>query len=377
MLKSNSILFCLLLSLALQAQTYYVFVGAYVPYAPDQGIRVYTLDTLNGQLQYKSLCPNLLNPAYLNLSPDGRYLYASTEARTPKDGNVSSFAFDSLSGKLTFLNKQKSGGENPVYVNVHRSGKWVLNANYTEASVSVYGVNPDGSLQPASKVFSYAEGSKVNPERQPVAHTHAAIFSPQHDAVWVPDLGADKIRSYRFSPQATQPLTETSANDASSPPGSGPRHLTFHPNQKCAYCIEELSGTVSVYRHKKGRLYAIQNISAHPQELSTGFNSADIHPSPDGRFLYVSNRGDENNLAIFAIHPRKGTLQPVGYQATLGKHPRNFTIDQTGNFLLLGNMLSNSIVVFKRDPQTGLLTKMSTLEGVPSPSCLKIRRYKN
>jgi 6-phosphogluconolactonase (cycloisomerase 2 family) len=143
------------------------------------------------------------------------------------------------------------------------------------------------------------------------------------------------------------------------------------------YSIEELSGTVSTYRYKKGKLIALQNIPAHPATIKEGFSGADIHPSPDGRFLYASNRGNENNLAIYAIDPKKGTLTSVGFQSTLGNHPRNFTLDPTGKFLLVANMLSNSIVVFKRDAQTGLLTKLSVTEGIPSPSCLKIRKYLN
>lgn len=361
----------------LSAQTYYLFVGAYVPNDPKQGINVYGLDTLSEQLQHKSLCPNLVNPSYLNLSPNGKYLYASTEARIPKDGNLSSFAFDSLSGKLTFLNKQKSGGENPVYASVHNSGKWVVDATYTEASVSVYSVNTDGSLNPAMQVFRYTEGSKVNQERQAIAHTHSVFFSPKFDRVLVPDLGADKIRSFNFTPAAKEPLSPGNPDGQATLAGSGPRHLCFHPNQKFVYCIEELSGTVSAYRYKKGKLIALQNIPAHPSTIVEGFSGADIHTSPDGLFLYASNRGNENNLAIYAIHPKKGTLTNVGFQSTLGTHPRNFTLDPTGKFLLVANMLSNSIVVFKRDAQTGLLTTLSVTEGIPSPSCLKIRKYQN
>ena len=377
MLKSILFSLCFIASIFLQAQTYYVFVGAYVPNSPDQGINVYVLDTITGQLQHKSVCANLLNPSYLNLSPNGKNLYASTEARTPKDGNLSSFAFDSLSGKLSFLNKQKSGGENPVYASVHNSGKWVVDATYTEASVSVYIVNADGSLNPATQVFRYTEGSKVNQERQAIAHTHSVFFSPKFDRVLVPDLGADKIRSFNFSPEAKEPLSPSNPDGQTTLPGSGPRHLCFHPNQKFVYSIEELSGTVSAYRYKKGKLIALQNIPAHPATIKEGFSGADIHPSPDGRFLYASNRGNENNLAIYAIHPQKGTLTSVGFQATLGNHPRNFTLDPTGKFLLVANMLSNNIVVFKRDAQTGLLTKLSVTEGIPSPSCLKIRKYQN
>lgn len=375
MFRSVLFSFFLLLPFLVQAQNYYVFVGAYTPNAPDQGINVYVLDTISGQLQHKSLYPNVLNPSYLNLSPDGKYLYACTEARVPKGGSVSSFAFDAGSGKLNFLNKQISGGENPVYVTVHKSGKWVVNANYTEASVSVYAVNADGSLNAPAQILKYQEGSNVVKDRQAAAHTHSCVFSPQYDQVIVPDLGLDKVRVFDFNPAAAQPLSE--AGGPSSPPGSGPRHFSFHPNQKFAYCLEEISGTVSAYRYKKGKLTAIQNIPAHTPEVQSGFSAADIHTSPDGRFLYVSNRGNENNIVIYAIHRSKGTLTNVGYQPSLGNHPRNFTLDPTGKFLLVANMISNNIVVFRRDAQTGLLSKASVLENIPSPSCIKVRKYPN
>lgn len=373
----RSILFSLFLLLSFlgQAQTYYVFVGGYTPNAPDQGINVYVLDTLTGQLQHKSLHPNVLNPGYLNLSPDGKYLYASTEARVPKGGSVSSFAFDSQSGKLSFINKQKSGGENPVYVTVHKSGKWVVNANYTEASLAVYPVNADGGLGEPAQLFQYKEGSNVVKDRQAAAHTHACVFSPDYKQLLVPDLGLDKLRVFNFNPSAAQPLSE--AGGPSSAPGNGPRHFSFHPNQKFGYCIEEISGTVSTYRYKKGQLKAIQNVPAHTAAVQSGFSGADIHTSPDGQFLYVSNRGNENNIVIYAIHRSKGTLTNVGYQSTLGNHPRNFTIDPTGKFLLVANMNSNSIVVFKRDAETGLLSKASMLENILTPSCIKVRKYPN
>ncbi|AEE49829.1 lactonase family protein [Haliscomenobacter hydrossis] len=377
MLKSILSSLFVIVAFLLQAQTYYVFVGAYVPNAADQGINVYVLDANTGQLQHKSLCPNQLNPSYLNISPNGKYLYAATEARVPKGGSVSSYVFDSISGKLTFINKQISGGENPVYVSVHKSGQWVVNANYSEASVSAYSVNANGSLNPPSQVLQYTEGSKVVQDRQAIAHTHSCVFSPKYDQVIVPDLGADKLRIFNFDPKAKEPLSPANPDGQASPAGSGPRHFAFHPNQKFAYCIEEMSGTVSAYRYKKGKLSSIQNIPAHPQEITTGFSGADIHASPDGRFLYASNRGNENNIAIYAIHPGKGTLTNVGYQTTFGNHPRNFTLDPTGKFLLVANMLSNSIVVFKRDVQTGLLSKVSMLEGILSPSCLKVRAYQN
>lgn len=192
-----------------------------------------------------------------------------------------------------------------------------------------------------------------------------------------PDLGADKIRVFRFNPQDEQPLKPMEQNDFTAVPGSGPRHFTFHPNRRFAYCIEELSGTVSVFHYAEGKLDSIQRIFSY-SKWQEEYNSADIHVSPDGLFLYASNRWDhENTISIFSINQDNGTLTLIGHQFTYGDHPRNFTLDPTGHFLIVANQVTNNIVVFKRDLKTGLLSKTGKEIKVPGPSCLQMRKYGN
>jgi 6-phosphogluconolactonase len=274
---------------------------------------------------------------------------------------------------LTFINSQKSGGENPVYLSVHKNGKWLVNANYTEGSVAVHSLTEDGKISPITQSFSYLEGS-VNKERQDRSHVHSSVFSPNYDFIFLPDLGADKIRSYQFDSLQKEPLQETLYPFTQATLGSGPRHFAFHPNGKFAYCIEELTGTVSAYKYEKGKLDSILRIAAHTDEFTDGFNSGDIHISPDGRFLYASNRGEENNIAIFSIE-NDGTLKTVGYQPTFGRTPRIFAIDSKGKFVIVANQSTGNVVVFKRDSVTGLLKKSGAEMKVKNASCVQIKEF--
>ncbi len=351
----------------------YLFVGTYTNNQPDHGIYIYEFNSSTGELQALSHGKEITNPSYLTLSPEGNYLYACTDTKMPDAGSVSAFRFDSISGSLTFINKQASGGENPVYLTTSKNNEFVINANYTAGSISVFSINPDGSLNPFQQLIPF-KGSSINPRRQEKSHVHAAVFSPDFRHIYFPDLGTDQIHAFEFDPAKKQPLNANPKLDLICIPGSGPRHFTFHPNNKFAYCIEELSGTVSAYSIENGKLNQFQRIFSY-SELQDEYNSADIHISPDGLFLYASNRLGDNSLAIFSIDQTSGIVTLVGHQSTFGENPRSFVIDPSGNFLLAANQGSNTIIVFKRDLKTGLLTKTSTEIAVKNPSCLKMRSY--
>lgn len=354
------------------SQNTYVFLGSYNKDKEAESIQVFQLDTLNGKLTKITSAKNVINPSYLTVSPNGKYVYACTETKTPNDGNVSSFEFNTENKTLTFLNKQKSGGENPVYVSVHKSGKWLVNANYTEGSVSVHPLLGNGKIDSLAQNFQYSDGS-VHKERQTRSHVHSAVFSPQFDYLFLPDLGADKIRCYGFDENQKQPLTETKNPFTKTDLEAGPRHFTFHPNQKFGYCIEEMAGAISVYQYSNGTLEKIQRIYTHPDKIKEGFESSDIHISPDGKFLYATNRGKENNIAIFSI-AENGHLKNIGYQSTLGKHPRIFAIDESGKFLIATNVISGNVIVFKRNSETGMLKKVGKEVKMENVSCVQVKR---
>ncbi|WP_262487241.1 lactonase family protein [Chryseobacterium arthrosphaerae] len=200
------------------------------------------------------------------------------------------------------------------------------------------------------------------------------FFSPDFNYVFLPDLGADKIRAYRFNAEKNEPLQPAEIPFIQAALGSGPRHLTFHPNGKFAYCIEEMGGAVSAYAYGNGTLENIQRISTHSDDHKENFESSDVHISPDGRFLYASNRGDENNIAIFAIQ-NNGTLKTVGYQPTGGKHPRVFAIDSTGKFVITTNAVSGTATVFRRNAENGLLKRAGGKVRMVGVSSVQIRKY--
>lgn len=350
-----------------------MFFGSFNRDKTAEGIYVYQLDTISGKLSKVTSVKNHLNPSFITLSPNGKYLFACTESKTPDAGSVSSFKFEPENKTLTFVNSQKSGGENPVYVAVHENGQWLLNGNYTQGSISIYPLSEDGNINPVAQNFQFTDGS-INIERQDRSHIHSTVFSPNFDHVFLPDLGADKIRCYRFENDKKEPLQPAEKPYMKTTLGGGPRHFTFHPNGKYAYCAEELSGTVNSYKYENGKLESIQRINTHTKKYKENFESSDIHISPDGRFLYASNRGEENNIAIFAIQDN-GLLATVGYQSTLGKHPRVFDIDETGKFLIVTNSVSGNVFVFKRNIKTGLLKKVGEELKIKSVSCVQIRTY--
>lgn len=367
-------LFPLLVTIAFSQTKTYLFVGTYTDDQPDSGIYIYEFNDSTGDLMLISQGTNITNPSFLTISPNGNYLYACTDTKMPNSGSVSAFRFDSISGSLTFLNKQGSGGDNPVYLTTSKNNEFVINANYTAGSVSVFSTNVDGSLNPFSQLLSF-KGNSINSRRQEKAHIHAAVFSPDFKYIFFPDLGSDKIRVFEFDPTKKRPLKALEKLDAVAIPGSGPRHFTFHPTKPFAYCIEELSGMVSAYRIENGKLDSIQRIFSY-SKLQEDYNSADIHISPDGLFLYASNRWDhENTLSIFSINQTIGTLKLIGHQSTLGDNPRNFVIDPTGHFLIVANQVSSKLIVFKRDLKTGLLTNTGNEITVKNPSCLQMRTY--
>jgi 6-phosphogluconolactonase len=351
----------------------YLFVGTYTEAKPDKGIYIYEFNSKDGALTLVNNGKDITNPSYLTITQNGKYIYACTDTRMPNAGSISAFSFDKKTASIKFLNKVSSGGENPAFVTTTKNGKYILNANFTEGTASVFMTNKDGSINPYTQNLKF-EGKGKHETRQNKAHIHATVFDPFDRYVFLPDLGSDKIRVFKFEQKSLTPLQPLEQYDFNAIPGSGPRHFIFHPNNKHAYCIE-ISGTVNAFKYRDGKLDTIQRIFSNTT-IKNEYSSADIHASPDGRFLYASNRGDgENNISIFTINPANGKLTLVGHQSTFGTTPRNFTIDPTGQYLLVANQSSNNIIVFKRNMSNGLLTKLEKEISIPQPTCLKMVVY--
>lgn len=364
-----AVLFCLF-SIGLLAQDHYLFVGTYTS-GKSKGIYVFRFNSQNGEVQWVSSTDSATNPSFLSLSPDGTKLYAVNETGGEQPGYVSAYDFDQATGQLYFINAQPSGGDHPCFVTVDKTGKWVVVGNYTGGNLSALPVNKEGGLEHYAQLIQHT-GSSVNKSRQDKPHVHATFFSPDGKYILAPDLGTDKVMLYQFNPLLKKPLKPAAMPFAASAPGSGPRHLDFHPNQRFVYVLEELTGTIKAYRYNNGFITGIQNIATHPADYKGQPGSADIHVSPDGKFLYASNRGDENNLAIFSIDQITGKLTAKGYQPIPGAGPRNFIIAPNGNFILVANQKTNNIVIYRVNKETGLLQQMLRQVEVPSPVCLKL-----
>jgi 6-phosphogluconolactonase len=359
-----------LISFSAFSQHYYLFVGTYTMNNKSAGIYVYDFNLASGRAVLVDSAESK-NPSYLTISPSGQYLYAVNENGADQNGEVSAFSFDKTSGRLHFLNKQSSGGADPCYITENHQANWVVVANYSGGSLSAIPVRADGSLAPLAENIQQ-EGKGPNHERQEKAHVHSVVFSADERFLFAADLGTDQETIYRFSPSSSRPLTAAPDSAVNTTPGSGPRHFVFHPQKPFAYLIEELTGTIDAFYYHNGNLTHVQRISTHPAGFTGAKGSADIHISPNGKFLYASNRGDANSLAIFSIDSVSGKLTHRGFQSVLGSTPRNFLIDPTGKFLLVGDQGSDKIVVFSINAQNGSLKPTGFHLDVPSPVCLKM-----
>jgi 6-phosphogluconolactonase len=361
-----------------QPTKYLVFVGTYttrIGHAEGkaEGIYTYRLDSTDGALTQVSLTPGIVNPSFLALDPQHRYLYAASEVKEyngQPGGALYAYAVDRTTGALRYLNEQPTIGTDPCHLSVDATGRWVLVANYSSGSVIIYPIQADGSLG-AKSDFKQHEGSSINPRRQEGPHAHSFVVSPDNRFAYAPDLGMDKIVIYRLD------LTNGKLNPAGQPwvatePGGGPRHFDIHPNRKFAYCNQEIGNKVMVFTYDEGSgaLNQIQSISTLPDDFSGTSHTADLHVHPNGKFLYCSNRGHDS-IAMYAIDQSSGMLTFLGAESTQGKAPRNFAIDPTGSLLLAANQNSSTVAAYHIDQQTGRLTPTGAISDVPTPVCLK------
>jgi len=348
---------------------YLAYVGTYTTKKASKGIYVYRFDAATGQLTSVGLAAESTDPSFVAAHPSGKYLYAVNEVGNydgKKSGTVSAFAIDHKSGRLTLLNQVASGGADPCYVSLDKTGKHVLVANYSGGSVAVFPVLKDGRLGEAS-AFVQHQGSGANKERQEGPHAHWIQTSPDNRLAAVSDLGLDELVLYRFD-AAKGSLVPNDPPFVKVSPGSGPRHAAFHPNGKFVYVLNEMQSTVVVFSYdpSTATLKTLQQLSTLPKDFTGQNDTAELAVHPSGKFLYASNRGHDS-IAIFSIDSVKGTLTPTGHVATGGKTPRNFAIDPTGKYLLAANQASDDIVIFRINLVTGNLTRTGQVVEVPSP----------
>jgi 6-phosphogluconolactonase len=337
------------------------------------GIYTAVLDRETGRLGVAEHVGKIAGAGFLAVHPNGRYLYSTgsdQEVDGAKTGRVHAFAVAESGDALTELGAVSSGGSLACHISLDASGKFLFVANYLGGSCAVIPLKPDGSLSPASFVQKHT-GSSVHPKRQTAPFTHAIHHDPAGRHVLVADLGIDKILTYRFDASAGT-LSPGDPAFVATEAGGGPRHFTFHPSGKYAYANLELSNKVVAYRYdaEKGALAEIQSIHALPDGCEGQSTTSEILTTPDGRFLYVANRG-HNSLGIFSIDSESGKLALVGHEPSRGETPRNFYIEPSGRFLVATNAKPGNAVVFRINPQDGRLTFTGSEIEVPNPGCVR------
>ncbi|MBO0357816.1 lactonase family protein [Hymenobacter sp. BT186] len=352
------------------ASEYLVYIGTNISSEAENTIFLYRLNPTTGALTPVSGLKGGASPTYLTMDAKRQHLYAvneTNEFQGATSGAVSAFAVDQQTGGLARLSQQPSQGASPCYISLDRTEKAVLVANYMGGNVSVLPVEADGRVG-APTASDQHEGSGPH-KNQTAAHAHCFLTDPTNKYAFAVDLGTDKVYGYALNPAQGQ-LTAQSAPAFTTAPGAGPRHLTFHPNGRYAYLINELNSTVTAlaYAAAQGQFRELQTISTLPAGFAENNSCADIHVSPDGKFLYASNRG-HNSIAVFRI-ASDSRLTLVEHESTQGKTPRNFTLDPTGRLLLVGNQNSNNVFTYHVDQKSGQLQPTGQSITIPSPMFL-------
>lgn len=365
------VVLALLFSTACRAQKSLVYAGTYSQRG-SQGIYVFQFDRTKGALKLLQTVPGLESPTFITIERSGRFLYSVNRGRadiSDKGGSVSAYAIDPGSGHLSGLNNRSSYGDSPCFISVDNTSKHAFICNYLGGNMLVLPIFKDGLLGVPSDSKKYS-GSSVHADRQSEPHVHAAYPSADNRFLYVTDLGTDKIYVYKFDP-STGRLSAADEPELAVHPGSGPRHMAFHRNGKVAYLVEELTSTVAVLgvNSETGALTMLQDtIRALPDSFAGTNTSADIHLHPNGKYLYMSNRG-HNSISVFAVSS-DGSLSLAAVEDSGGKTPRNFMIDPKGEFMLVANQDSDNIVVLRIDPKTGRLKAVGKPVSIPAPACV-------
>jgi 6-phosphogluconolactonase len=363
-MKKLSLTFIVLLSsmtfegFAQKIASFYVGTG---DRSPNSVITRCNLDLATGKISIVDSTVHAMAPGYLAISPNKKNLYAVSG-----DNKITAFSIGA-DKKLTPLNSQSSEGANPCHVSIHPSGKMAFLANYSGGNISAYTLKSDGSLNPPSYTEQYT-GSGPNEKRQEKAHAHYVASSPDGKYVYAADLGTDKIMNYtvdvssgKLSPNPAQPFFSVK-------PGSGPRHFAIGNSGKSLFLLNELSATVTACKiEKNGVISEIKTYETIPAGL-TGNISAAVHIHPNGKFIYVSNRG-HNSITGFKILPN-GELELIEEITLAISIPRDFNIDPSGKFMVIGNQDKNNLTVYNVDARTGKLTFLNESVSIKAPLCI-------
>jgi len=346
--------------------TFDLVIGTYTT-GSSKGIYVYRFYEDRGRVAYLNEIDSVINPSYVTTSADNKFLYAVNEG---PQGGVSAFTFNGNTGKMVLINKQSTQGADPCHILEDKEQRNLFIANYSSGSLAVFPVNKDGSIAPLSQLIK-DEGSSVVKDRQQGPHVHNAILTDNEKYLLYTDLGTDKVNIMRYKASKNPVLTPADPAFTSVAAGNGPRHMAFSAGDKYLYLVQEIAGVINTYAYDNGKLKQVQTLSMLTPEMKGNIGSAAIKISPDGKYLYASNRGNANDIVQYAIDADNGTLTFISRTSSLGKGPRDFAIDPSGKFLVVANQNSDSIIVYRLDPATGKPTTVVTRIQVGNPVCLK------
>ena len=353
--------------------TMLVFIGSYAE-AKDNGVYVYRMDTETGALTPLDQVAGLQNPTFLSLDAGKKRLYAIAERLVDgqRQGAAVTFEIDPASGKLTEIGRVGTFDTTTCHIQRDATNRFFAVASYSGGKVGLSAAGENDTVGELLDVRQH-EGGSVHPERQDRPHPHSVFFSPDNRFAFVPDLGMDRIRGYRLDPVAGKLAFH---GDTAVQPGAGPRHLAFHPNGAYAYVINELDSTVTGFRYDadSGAMRTIQVVSTLPEGFAGENACAEVQISPDGGFLYGSNRGHDS-IVVYAIDRETGALSVVEHVSTGGGHPRHFSLSPEGDYLLAANRDSDNIVVFRVDRRSGKLEYTGHTVQASKPVCVKMARF--
>ncbi|WP_165769169.1 lactonase family protein [Virgibacillus profundi] len=338
---------------------YIGYAGTYTRKS-SKGIYRFTLDIETGTLSHVEVAAEVGSPTYLSISEDNRNLYAV--AQQDQMGGVHAYEADRETGSLKFINKQLTEGTPPCHLQVHNNK--LVTGNYHKGEVELLHVKGQGGVELASSIHHEGNGPH---ERQEKSHVHFSGATPDGKYVVVCDLGTDELATYQIENNKLEHVHTLKVK-----PGSGPRHITFHPDGKTAYLMTELSSEVIVldYDSEQGRFTEKQTIRAIPEDFTETNDASAIHISSDGRFVYTGNRG-HNSIALFRVDEASKELTFVEHTSTGGDWPRDFTLDPSEQFVIASNQHTGNLVLFARDVETGKLTNTGSTVDVPEVVCVK------
>ncbi len=330
--------------------TYVFLLGTYTD-LPEQGIHLASFSPENG-FEVLATASEPENPSFVIANKDQNLIFSVEETSGAEGGNVAGFQL--TDNGISKINTVSAAGNSPCYLSLDPSEKFLLVGNYSQGNFSVIPVAGDGLLKPAIQVVQH-KGSSVNPARQQQPHVHSTVFHPKDGKLLVADLGTDEVVVYNFDSQKEKPLEETPHFRLQVAPGAGPRHMVFNENGDRLYLVHEITAEIGVYHYEEGTIKHLETHSLLQEGFEGTVGAAEVRLSPDGNHLYVSNRGDANEIIGFAVAP-EGGLKHIQTLSSAGEAPRNFNITPDGAYLLVGNQNANTLLAFKRDAKSGLLS---------------------